>query len=283
MPAPHRAAALALLPALLAVAAGGAMPTTDCCACTESTAADTVGAGECLAHCGFVILRQAFDRKALTKYEAKWTAWYLGRAGKGKGTGKSKKSKKGKKGAGKELPRSHYLSYNDDGMLRGSRMHLIPPAHIPSEHLVYVVRCLPACGAVCVRARGVRVCVQVCARVCRRVNPSMCSRGQAYEIAALNRAVPHCCRFPRARASPRAGTTKRSSRCTSRHSGRWGSRAPCTGLCRRTQPLLASAHRAASPWRPACAAHPPTCVSIRWTLARFSACWGDGCGTPVTS
>jgi hypothetical protein len=36
-----------------------------------------------------------------------------------------------------ELPRSHYLSYNDDGMLRGSRVHLVPPIHIPIEHLLY--------------------------------------------------------------------------------------------------------------------------------------------------
>ena len=98
----------------------------DCCACTEASADDIEGSGECLAHCGFVIMRQAFDPAALTKYKVQWTEWFLGRD-----------STKYKGGRGPVLPRSHYLSYNDDGMLRGSRVHLVPPAHIPNEHLLY--------------------------------------------------------------------------------------------------------------------------------------------------
>ena len=98
----------------------------DCCACTEASAEDIEGSGECLAHCGFVIMRQAFDPAALTKYKVQWTEWFLGRD-----------STKYKGGRGPVLPRSHYLSYNDDGMLRGSRVHLVPPIHIPVEHLLY--------------------------------------------------------------------------------------------------------------------------------------------------
>ena len=98
----------------------------DCCACTEASADDIEGSGECLAHCGFVIMRQAFDPAVLTKYKVQWTEWFLGRD-----------STKYKGGSGPVLPRSHYLSYNDDGMLRGSRVHLVPPAHIPNEHLLY--------------------------------------------------------------------------------------------------------------------------------------------------
>jgi hypothetical protein len=34
-------------------------------------------------------------------------------------------------------PRSHYLSYNEGGMLRGRKTHVVLPLHISSEHLLY--------------------------------------------------------------------------------------------------------------------------------------------------
>ena len=143
------------LPALLlcALLLTHARPQTassiDCCACTEaSTTDDTKRAGDCLALCGYAVLRQSFDPAVLARYNTRWTAWYLGKDGDAAGAagaagaavdaaGAAVDAGAGEAANAPELPRSHYLSYNDDGMLRGSRVHLVPPAHIPNEHLLY--------------------------------------------------------------------------------------------------------------------------------------------------
>ena len=143
------------LPALLlcALLLTHARPQTassiDCCACTEaSTTDDTKRAGDCLALCGYAVLRQSFDPAVLARYNTRWTAWYLGKDGDAAGAagaagaavdaaGAAVDAGAGEAANAPELPRSHYLSYNDDGMLRGSRVHLVPPLHIPVEHLLY--------------------------------------------------------------------------------------------------------------------------------------------------
>ena len=70
--------ALSTLLQLLEGGHGAVTPRTDCCSCTEGSPSDIAGAGECLAVCGYVIMRQAFDRNYLSNYLEQWEPWFNG-------------------------------------------------------------------------------------------------------------------------------------------------------------------------------------------------------------
>ena len=95
-----------------------------CCRCASVTTVDN--AASCIVNCGYAVWRGAYNATALRSFEDAFSRWFNDR------------SPATAADATRTMPPlADYLSYNEHGMLRGRRAHIMLPQHIPNENLLF--------------------------------------------------------------------------------------------------------------------------------------------------